>query len=162
MEERLSAAQKKHNMTYLSLLREVAVRCEELVIFVREKSYGGDPATWPRPCGQLLSSIPVLSPFGTCFTSHPNSTQRSVVSQCGQLTLHCNFPQYFLIWSDGEDDDRTLHLQYHSETTVLAAGRGAPLRSFLLPRAVSQVRIPGSLAEVLLLQEGAPRQLSLH
>ena len=76
MEQRISAAKAKHNITYLELLREVAVRCDEFVIFIREKSYGPDPLGWPRPCGHLLSETPILSPFGTCFTSQPNFTQR--------------------------------------------------------------------------------------
>ena len=76
MEHRLSEAKLKHNISYLELLREVAVRCEEFVIFVREKRFGPDPTTWPQPCLHLLSPLPILSPFGTCFTSQPNFTQR--------------------------------------------------------------------------------------
>ena len=74
MEQRISAAKAKHNISYLELLREVAVRCDEFVIFLRQKSYGPDPATWPRPCYHILSPLPILSPFGTCFTSQPNLT----------------------------------------------------------------------------------------
>ena len=76
MEQRISEAKLKHNISYLELLREVAVRCEEFVIFVREKRFGPDPTTWPQPCPHLLSPLPILSPFGTCFTSQPNFTQR--------------------------------------------------------------------------------------
>ena len=77
MERRLSDAQRQHNLTYLELLRNVSIRCEEFVIFVRDKSFGPDPSSWPPPCGHLLSSLPILSPFGTCFTTHPNFTQRT-------------------------------------------------------------------------------------
>ena len=76
MEQRLSEAKLKHNISYLELLREVAVRCEEFVIFAREKKFEPDFSSWPRPCGHLLSRLPILSPFGTCFTSQPNFTQR--------------------------------------------------------------------------------------
>ena len=81
MERRLATAQRKHNLSYLELLRNVSIRCEEFVIFARDKSFGPDLSSWPQACGQILSGLPILTPFGTCFRTHPNFTQRSVGGQ---------------------------------------------------------------------------------
>ena len=76
MEERITAAMKWKNVTYLQLLRDVAISCEDFVLFLRQKSdlYGADISRWPVPCGDIFSTVPVLTSFGTCFTSNPNYT----------------------------------------------------------------------------------------
>ena len=78
MEERIKAAMEWKNVTYLELLRDVAISCNDFVLFLREKSdssYGSDLREWPAPCGDIFSPLPLMTQFGTCFTTNPNHTQ---------------------------------------------------------------------------------------
>ena len=72
MEERINEAIKIHNVSYLEFLRDVAVSCDQFIFFVREKSFGPDWDTWPQICGKIFSNVPILSPAGTCYTTHPD------------------------------------------------------------------------------------------
>ena len=76
MEERIKSAMEWKNVTYLQLLRDVAISCEDFVLFLRQKSdlYGSNISRWPVPCGDIFSTVPVLTSFGTCFTTNPNYT----------------------------------------------------------------------------------------
>ena len=69
LEKRLEAALVDNSLTRLELFRKVAVKCEEFIIFVREKSFGEDPKSWPLKCGDIFYKTPIFTPFGTCFTS---------------------------------------------------------------------------------------------
>ena len=40
MEAAISASMARHGLTYLQLLRRVAVTCDEFILFVREKKVG--------------------------------------------------------------------------------------------------------------------------
>ena len=77
MEERIKSAMESKNVSYPELLRDVAISCEEFILFVRQKSddFTGNPESWPKSCGEIFSNFSILTPFGTCFTSHPNYTQ---------------------------------------------------------------------------------------
>ena len=44
MEARVSASLAAHNLTYLQLLRRLAITCDEFILFVREKRYSPDMA----------------------------------------------------------------------------------------------------------------------
>ena len=70
MEARLVDAMKKFNLTRLEMFRKVAVKCEEFIHFVREKSFGPDHYSWPLPCGDIFYNVPIFTPFGTCFTTN--------------------------------------------------------------------------------------------
>ena len=91
VDEKIAQSMAKYNVTYLELLRNLAVDCDQFILFVRDKSFGSQSESWPdrsshlmcgeslkyfipmRPrCGTLFSTLPILTPFGTCFTSHPN------------------------------------------------------------------------------------------
>jgi len=72
MENRIDEAMSKHNISYLQLLRNVAVTCDEFILFVREKKYNPDFSTWPKKCGEVFLEQPILTSFGTCFISNPN------------------------------------------------------------------------------------------
>ena len=72
MENRVESAMVKHNLTYLELLRKVAISCDEFVLFVREKKYPADIREWPQKCGEIFLPQPIFTPFGTCFKSNPN------------------------------------------------------------------------------------------
>ena len=90
MEERIKAAMKWRKVTYLQLLRDVAISCEEFVLFVRQKSddYGNNIRQWPERCGTVYSKVPVLTPFGTCFTTSPDySHVTSSVGVTERMTL---------------------------------------------------------------------------
>ena len=69
LEKKLTDRMEKFGLTRLELYREIAVKCEDFIAFVREKSFGSDPATWPKVCGEVFHTLPILTPFGTCFTS---------------------------------------------------------------------------------------------
>ena len=77
MEGRIKAAMKSNNVSYLELLRKVAIGCDEFILFIRQKSdsFTEDSANWPKSCGEIFSTFPILTPFGTCFTTHPNYSQ---------------------------------------------------------------------------------------
>ena len=77
MEGRIKAVMESKNVSYLQLLRDVAISCDEFILFIRQKSadFTEDPESWPRSCGHIFSNFPILTPFGTCFTSHPNYSQ---------------------------------------------------------------------------------------
>ena len=76
MEDKIKAAMDWKNVTYLQLLRDVAISCDNFVLFLRQKSdsYGSNVTQWPKPCGDIFSPVPVLTSFGTCFTTNPNYT----------------------------------------------------------------------------------------
>ena len=66
-----------YNVSYLQLLRNVSISCDEFILFMREKSenFTEDSESWPKTCGEIFSTFPILTPFGTCFTTHPNYSQ---------------------------------------------------------------------------------------
>lgn len=72
METRVEEAMETHNMTYLQLLRKVAISCEEFVLFVREKSYPEEITEWPDKCGDIFLTQPIFTPFGVCFKTNPD------------------------------------------------------------------------------------------
>ena len=69
MEEKLNRSMEKFGLTRLELFRNIAVKCENFIVFVREISFGSDPKNWPRVCGEIFKILPILTPFGTCFTT---------------------------------------------------------------------------------------------
>ena len=69
MENRLLRSMEKFNLTRLEMYRKIAVKCEEFIGFVREKSFGPNIQSWPLPCGDVFFKVPILTPFGTCFTT---------------------------------------------------------------------------------------------
>ena len=77
MEGRIKSVMDSKNITYLQLLRNVSIDCEEFILFIRQKSdnFTEDSQSWPKSCGDIFSTFPILTPFGTCFTSHPNYSQ---------------------------------------------------------------------------------------
>ena len=87
MEARIDAALVKHNMTYLEMLRKVAITCDEFILFVREKKYDPEFATWPKKCGEVFSEIPILTGFGTCFITNPDYKIRCVGSSVDNCFL---------------------------------------------------------------------------
>ena len=90
MERRIKESMIRNKLTYLQLLRNVAIDCDEFILFLRQKSddFGEDRSLWPKTCGDIFSNIPVLTPFGTCFTTSPNYTQRtSSVGVTERMTL---------------------------------------------------------------------------
>ena len=86
MEQRIDTALVKHNMTYLEMLRKVAITCDEFILFVRERKYDPKTDTWPKKCGEVFSEIPILTGFGTCFITNPNYKIR-----CGQSLFVDNY-----------------------------------------------------------------------
>ena len=72
MDERIETAMSTHNVSYLELLRDLAVDCDQFVLFLREKSFGPNWEEWPSFCGDVFSPIPIFTPFGTCFTTQAN------------------------------------------------------------------------------------------
>ena len=72
MESRLEAAMETHNISYFDLLRDVAIDCNQFILFLREKSFGPNWAEWPSFCGEVFSEVPIFTPFGTCFTTATN------------------------------------------------------------------------------------------
>ena len=38
----------QHNLTYLELLRKLAVDCDQFILFVRDKSFESDMNEWPE------------------------------------------------------------------------------------------------------------------
>ena len=72
MEKRINETIKIHNITYLELLRDVAIGCNQFIYFVKEKSFGPNWDNWPTVCGTIFSKTPILTPFGTCYTTHPD------------------------------------------------------------------------------------------
>ena len=60
MEARVAGAMAAHNLTYLQLLRALAVDCDQFVLFVRDKSFGPELAAWPAKCGTIFSTVPPL------------------------------------------------------------------------------------------------------
>ena len=87
MENRIDEAMSKHNISYLQLLRNVAVTCDEFILFVREKKYNPDFSTWPKKCGEVFLEQPILTSFGTCFISNPNYQLRLDISLSSFLSI---------------------------------------------------------------------------
>ena len=73
MDARVEGAMAAHNLTYLQLLRALAVDCDQFVLFVRyftvlyctvlcslsrDKSFGPEMASWPAKCGTIFSTVP--------------------------------------------------------------------------------------------------------
>ena len=69
--ERIAAAMTKHSLSYLELIRRVAIDCDDFILFVREKTYPKDMSLWPRKCGDIFMAKPILTSFGTCFMTNP-------------------------------------------------------------------------------------------
>ena len=47
MEARIALALATHNLTYLELLRGLAVDCDQFILFVRDKSFESNMTRWP-------------------------------------------------------------------------------------------------------------------
>ena len=69
MEKRLLDSMMKFGLSRLELFRNIAVKCEKFIVFIRESSFGSDPSKWPAYCGEIFHTVPIFTPFGTCFTS---------------------------------------------------------------------------------------------
>ena len=69
MEIKLQETMNRFNLTRFELFQNIAVRCENFIGFVREKSFGPDFSLWPQICGDIFYDIPIFTPFGTCFTT---------------------------------------------------------------------------------------------
>ena len=69
MEKRLLDSMMKFGLSRLELLRKIAVKCKNFIVFIRESSFGSDPSKWPTYCGEIFHTVPIFTPFGTCFTS---------------------------------------------------------------------------------------------
>ena len=67
MEEKLISKMKKFNMSRLDLFRNISVQCEDFIVFLRDKSFTLE--TWPKLCGEIFHTTPILTPFGACFNS---------------------------------------------------------------------------------------------
>ena len=50
MDVRINDSMAKHNLTYLDLLRNLAIDCDKFILFVRDKSFSkyGNYANWPK------------------------------------------------------------------------------------------------------------------
>ena len=48
MEARISQSLAQHNLTFLELLRNIAVDCDQFILFVRDKSFESDMEEWPE------------------------------------------------------------------------------------------------------------------
>ena len=48
MDARISQSMAQHNLTYLELLRKLAVDCDQFILFVRDKSFESDMNEWPE------------------------------------------------------------------------------------------------------------------
>ena len=47
MDDKIALSMEKYNLTYLELLRNLAVDCDQFILFVRDKSFGADYDSWP-------------------------------------------------------------------------------------------------------------------
>ena len=70
MEKKLLRSMEKFGLTRLELFREIAVKCEDFIVFYRENSFGSDLGSWPQVCGELFYEVPIFTPFGACFTTN--------------------------------------------------------------------------------------------
>ena len=70
MEKKLLSTMEKFELTRLELFRNIAVKCEDFIVFYRDNSFGSDMESWPQVCGQLFYKVPIFTPFGTCFTTN--------------------------------------------------------------------------------------------
>ena len=48
MDARISQSMAQHNLTYLELLRKLAVDCDQFILFVRDKSFEAEMNEWPE------------------------------------------------------------------------------------------------------------------
>ena len=50
MDVKINESMAQHNLTYLDLLRKLAVDCDKFILFVRDKSFVkyGDWTKWPK------------------------------------------------------------------------------------------------------------------
>ena len=69
MEKRILDIMMKFGLSRLELFRKIAVKCKNFIVFIRESSFGSDPSKWPASCGEIFNTVPIFTPFGTCFTS---------------------------------------------------------------------------------------------
>ena len=53
MDARISEALARHNLTYLELLRQLAVDCDQFILFVRDKSFESEMDQWPKKYGYM-------------------------------------------------------------------------------------------------------------
>ena len=56
MDARISEAMARHNLTYLGLLRKLAVDCDQFILFVRDKSFESEMDQWPEKYGHSKKS----------------------------------------------------------------------------------------------------------
>ena len=50
----------KYNLTYLELLRKLAVDCDQFILFVRDKSFGGQYESWPARYIKKIDTCPLI------------------------------------------------------------------------------------------------------
>ena len=48
MDARITQSMAQYNLTYLELLRKLAVDCDQFILFVRDKSFESDMTQWPE------------------------------------------------------------------------------------------------------------------
>ena len=53
MDQKLNRSMEKFGLTRLELFRNIAVKCENFIVFVREISFGSDLENWPTVCGEI-------------------------------------------------------------------------------------------------------------
>ena len=96
-EARLERAASQAGLTRLELLRAVAGTCQEFIRAVRVKQLGPRQEDWPDICPDLFYSTPILTPFGTCFTTNTSlSATATGVTQKLSITLlpDLSFPKH--------------------------------------------------------------------
>ena len=54
MDTRITQSLAQHNLTYLELLRKLAVDCDEFILFIRDKSFESDMTEWPEKYGHKI------------------------------------------------------------------------------------------------------------
>ena len=56
MDARITQSLAQHNLTYLELLRKLAVDCDQFILFVRDKSFESDMTEWPDKYGHKIDN----------------------------------------------------------------------------------------------------------
>lgn len=54
VDEKIAQSMAKYNVTYLELLRNLAVDCDQFILFVRDKSFGSQSESWPARSSHLM------------------------------------------------------------------------------------------------------------
>ena len=56
MDARITQSMAQYNLTYLELLRKLAVDCDQFILFVRDKSFESDMTEWPDKYGHKIDN----------------------------------------------------------------------------------------------------------